>query len=274
MVASSVLPFFRQDGKPVEFLAVANWLKYQHYGLSRKAPWIKIHLALLEKPEFVTMPDVQRSHLLLLWLLALKLENKIPNNPAYVRKLICAEKKVDLQAFINAGWLVSYSEYKAGLLAYNNKLASKVLADSSDGASKPSHDLRVESREKRVEKNIDKTDAAPKAQRGDKFNPTSLQVPDWLVEPWATWCNHRKEIRHPITKSQAETLIKKLVEWGPDRSKTAINHSVANGWQGLFEPKRQGRENMSLKDELQIHKDFAADVMAGFNQKQEKVVNG
>ena len=54
-------------------------------------------------------------------------------------------------------------------------------------------------------------------------------------EAWEKWQQHRREIRKPITPTAAVSLLKKLAGWGVDRAVAAIEHSIASGWQGIFE---------------------------------------
>lgn len=74
-----------------------------------------------------------------------------------------------------------------------------------------------------------------------KFDAKTQPVPNWLKEHWDRWCNHRVEIKHAITPTQAESLVKKLEKWGPDRTIAAIEFSIDSGYQGLIEP----RENVT-----------------------------
>jgi hypothetical protein len=71
-----------------------------------------------------------------------------------------------------------------------------------------------------------------------------MDLPDWLSrESWGLWLKHRREIKHPVTETQADALIKVL---GKFRARgmppeEVIEQSIAGGWQGLFELK--GGEN-------------------------------
>lgn len=62
-------------------------------------------------------------------------------------------------------------------------------------------------------------------------------------ELWQDFIRHRKEIRKPLQPTAASRLIAKLVEIGTDRAVAAMEHSIANGWQGIFEPQQSsGRQ--------------------------------
>jgi hypothetical protein len=54
---------------------------------------------------------------------------------------------------------------------------------------------------------------------------------------WADWVGHRRDIGHPLTPRAVKMTFRELTDWGPQRGVAAIQHSIANGWRGLFEPK-------------------------------------
>lgn len=65
--------------------------------------------------------------------------------------------------------------------------------------------------------------------------PPSLDTEDFRAV-WQLWTLHRIEIHKPMTPLAASEALAKCEAWGRDRAIAAIRHSVANGWQGLFEP--------------------------------------
>ncbi len=89
----------------MRYLRVKNWEEYQHYK-DRRPPWIKLHESLLDDYEFAALSDTQKAHLMLIWLLAGKMENKIPLDPEWLKRKIVAQTKVDLDAFVQAGFLI------------------------------------------------------------------------------------------------------------------------------------------------------------------------
>lgn len=54
---------------------------------------------------------------------------------------------------------------------------------------------------------------------------------------WVSWASHRKEMRHPLTARSAKAQLELAASWGPERFEAAVRHSIASGYQGLFEPK-------------------------------------
>lgn len=89
-------------------LRVKNWSEFQHYK-DRDPPWIKLHRNLLENYDFSSLSDVQRGHLILIWLLAARCDNRIPMDPAWIGSRIGAKQRVDVDAFVDAGFL-EYTE--------------------------------------------------------------------------------------------------------------------------------------------------------------------
>lgn len=55
---------------------------------------------------------------------------------------------------------------------------------------------------------------------------------------WLSWINYRKEIKKPIKESTIKAQWREFVKWGEQKSIIAIEQSILNGWQGLFEPAR------------------------------------
>lgn len=86
------------------YVRVVNWTKFQHYR-DRNPPWIKLHGSLLEDEAFATLPDATKLHLIGIWLLASRLNNRIPASAAFIANRINATAPVDLKALTDAGFL-------------------------------------------------------------------------------------------------------------------------------------------------------------------------
>jgi hypothetical protein len=68
-------------------------------------------------------------------------------------------------------------------------------------------------------------------------------LPDWLsAEIWSSWVAYRRDLKKPIKSQQTVTQAINLLDrcrlngYAPEE---IINRSIANGWQGLFEPNGQ-----------------------------------
>ena len=166
----------------MQYLAVPNWDKYQHYR-DRSPKWIKLHQTVLDSYEFGCLTDVQKAHVMLIWLLASKLENRIPHDPAWISTRIGASDTVDVDALIQAGFLaVEHS-------------ASDSVQNATNTALTPL--AQRESRE-RVERETDqiaprrKPDAEPASDEAALLTyPTNGKPREWAltqahVDDWET----------------------------------------------------------------------------------------
>lgn len=62
---------------------------------------------------------------------------------------------------------------------------------------------------------------------------------DEFFEAWEKWKQHRKEKRKPLTPTSTKMQFEKLKAMGLHRAIAAINHSICEGYEGIFEPKSQ-----------------------------------
>lgn len=70
---------------------------------------------------------------------------------------------------------------------------------------------------------------------GEEDLPEALRSPEFL-ELWRLWEGHRREIKKPLTPTSLSQQLSRLAGWGPRRARAAIEHTIAQGWQGLREP--------------------------------------
>jgi len=56
-----------------------------------------------------------------------------------------------------------------------------------------------------------------------------------MVTAWNEWQKHRREKGKALTQSTADKQIKRLHDIGASRAIAMINHSIEQGWTGLFE---------------------------------------
>lgn len=78
---------------------------------------------------------------------------------------------------------------------------------------------------------------APSAgkKKTPKFDPLTCKPANVSEQVWADWCQHRKEIRKPLTKTTCERQAKTLT--GHHWADAVIIQSISNGWTGLFPDK-------------------------------------
>ena len=73
------------ERKEGEWYYVKNWWKFQHYR-DRCPPWIKLHETFLYDPAVQELSETNRYRLVVLWLVASKLEGRCPVQAAYIAR--------------------------------------------------------------------------------------------------------------------------------------------------------------------------------------------
>ncbi|MAR93339.1 MAG: hypothetical protein CML06_21055 [Pseudomonadales bacterium] len=128
----------------MEFFQVCNWRELQHYK-DRAPPWIKLYNHLLENYEFSLLADQEKFHLLGIYLLASRQNNKLPMDPGWIKKKIDADSEVNLHKLIELGFIELILDSDA--IAESKHAASKALELCSTFRTQ----RRGEEREKRRE---------------------------------------------------------------------------------------------------------------------------
>ncbi len=67
---------------------------------------------------------------------------------------------------------------------------------------------------------------------------TAIDLPfssDEFIAAWNAWLDHRRETKKKLTPTSVRMQFKKLAAMGEARAIAAIEHSIASGYQGIFE---------------------------------------
>ncbi|AKE75479.1 replication protein [Klebsiella pneumoniae] len=121
---------------------------------------------------------------------------------------------------------------------------------------------QVNTKDKHTKDKKDNINNPPKSPRAVSFDASAVQLPDWLsAEIWSSWVAYRRDLKKPIKSQQTVTQAINLLDrcrlsgYSPEE---IINQSIANGWQGLFEPKgaRPQRRQESRVTERFADKDY------------------
>ena len=121
---------------------------------------------------------------------------------------------------------------------------------------------QVNTKDKHTKDNKDNINKPPKSPKQASFDPAGVDLPEWLsVSVWKSWVDYRRDLKKPIKSQQTVTQAINLLErckcsgYQPEE---IINQSIANGWQGLFEPKgiKQPARNQSRVSENFAGKDY------------------
>jgi len=231
------------------YFEVVGWEKFQQYS-DRDPKWIKLYRTLLDDYEYTKLPDAARSHLVGIWLLAARLNNKIPNDPAWIAKRIASTTKIDLETLQTLGFIALYNSVQ-------------IRTDPSDPPYQivPREEKRREEEIKEEERRIEEINscAAPDATpTNGEFSyltfPTSGTPKEWHLTE--TKLNEY----HSLYGKQLDvfTECRKALQWcrdNPTKIKTARGMPAFLGrWmssavnKGTGAPPKSGRE---LKAEIQ-----------------------
>jgi len=87
------------------YFSVRNFEKFQHYK-DRNPPWIRLYNSLLDSYEYACLPDTAKAHLVAIYLLASRSNNRIPADTAWLKSALHATEEVDLLPLINGDFIV------------------------------------------------------------------------------------------------------------------------------------------------------------------------
>lgn len=134
---------------------------------------------------------------------------------------------------------------------------------------------QVNTKDKHTKDNKDNINNPPKSPRAVSFDASAVQLPDWLsAEIWSSWVAYRRDLKKPIKSQQTVTQAINLLDrcrlngYSPEE---IINQSIANGWQGLFEPKgaKPQRRQESRVTERFADKDYGKTELPDWMRDQQ-----
>jgi hypothetical protein len=111
--------------------SVKNFEKFQHYK-DRSPPWIKLYNELLDDYEFGRLQDASKMHLIGIWLLASRSDNKIPYDSEWVQKRINANSMVNLEELEQAGFIVVSQELQSSEQPASTPLAKCLTREEGE----------------------------------------------------------------------------------------------------------------------------------------------
>jgi len=162
--------------------SVNSWEKFQHYK-DRNPPWIKLHNHLLDDYNFECLPDATKCHLLCIWMLASRTNNKMVFDNSWVKRKIGANSTVDLELLLSAGFIELQSQEQD---------ASNALV---------SEEKRREEKRRGEESRVDKV-----SQKLDYSSwpsmPSTQVLNDWLAM--------RKRLKANVTQTVINRISKQL----------------------------------------------------------------
>lgn len=115
------------------YLQIRNLSTYQHYS-KRCPPWIKLHASILDSYDFGHLDDATKWAACGLLLLASRMNNRIPHDPAWVQTRLSMKKPADLDSLIRIGFL--------------EQIASDLLADRTQNGGSETEERQSRDRDR------------------------------------------------------------------------------------------------------------------------------
>lgn len=79
---------------------------------------------------------------------------------------------------------------------------------------------------------------------------------DAFLKAWRSWVIYRKQLKKSLTDSSVQAQCKEFALWGEQKSIEAIEQSIKQGWQGLFEPNKKFGSKSSKPLTSEDHSSF------------------
>jgi hypothetical protein len=96
---------------------------------------------------------------------------------------------------------------------------------------------------------VDRTGIEKKEKKTGKASRFSELPPELspIQETWDEWLAYRKARRSAMTEQTFKRQVAMLTRLGATVARASLEQSMAQGWTGLFEPKRNGKPKMSYR---------------------------
>jgi hypothetical protein len=204
------------------FFRVKNFEKFQHYK-DRNPPWIKLHRDLLKNYEFSCLQDASKVHLVLIWLLASQMDNRVPDDIEWLKGQLGTRQKINLEELKTAGFIIPINDVAdckqdASVSLSSCQQNSPPSVSVSEGFNSfwniyPVHRSKLDAQKAWKQLSPDSEllakilEAIP-AQIADRARATSAKifVPEWSLP--ATWLRGHRWEDEPIAPSVPARVIK------------------------------------------------------------------
>lgn len=128
-------------------------------------------------------------------------------------------------------------------------------------------------------KNVSNTHKVKESKvKQSKIKESNNEIVDFITfrdQLFATWFDYKKQKKSSYTEIGKATLIKQWEGKTDDQLQSAIEHSIANNYQGLFEPKNNNSLIAEKKGKIQTNLENinTAQQAIKHNMKDGKVIN-
>lgn len=171
-------------------------------------------------------------------------------------------------------YLPDFISFQYGTLNPENRVHASVLerlkASGIDPENKPltSPSQGAKDKVKEKEKEQDKEKEKEKEVAHEvEIIPAGVSVE--LHEAIKRWAKYRKEKRSALTPSGREAFIKKCIGWGELRAISAIDHSIAQGWTGCYEPQTPSTNGTVTEDDREQRRRMVVEANAKFYRERD-----
>lgn len=230
----AVLKYVRADRKGFVMLhfKVKDYEKFQHYK-DRSPPWIKLYNSTLEDYTFATLEDKDKAHLVAIWLLASRYENKLPYDKIFIAGKINARSPVDLDLLCEKGFIIKIK----GI----NKGAGDLLANLEESA-RPEREREAETESKHIPiSELDFSKFTDEQKEYFKKKAPDVDISD-LIDTMKNWCaakgkryeNYYRALQDWAKREQARINLNKKRESKYENNRGS---NKGNGTSGGFRRK-------------------------------------
>ncbi len=189
----------------MSYYKIKEWAKYQHYK-DRCPPWIKLHKSLLTSKTWVMLDDASRVLAVACMMLAADTDNKIPADPAYMKRVAYLNVDPDFNPLVETEFLEFVDEDSG-----RKQSASKTLATC----------------------NTERGERESRAASALQFSPIEhlkgLGVGEKVA---ADWLKLRKKKRAEVTETAIEGIQREAGKAGISLQ-AALEKCCERGWQGF-----------------------------------------
>jgi hypothetical protein len=195
----------------MKYLSVKNWSEFQHYK-DRSPPWIKLHRDLLNDYDFSCLQDASKAHLMLLWLLASQMDNKIPADQKWLKNKLSTTNDINVKELIDKGFLLMEQDASIEIAESKQSAMPETEAEAEAEAYREDREADFDVWYKLYPHKIGKADAKKSFKRAKAtLEELTLGLKRYIESkpadrPWcnpATWLNQERWKDQPADAKQS-----------------------------------------------------------------------
>lgn len=135
---------------------------------------------------------------------------------------------------------IQFTRTRSETARNNGKNGGRPPSDNPYETENETHDkptgLSNGNQELTREKALQTPDSISQNPKASKAQTPAAPVDGLDLAVWEIWLDYRKQIRKPLKPVSFPAAQRELAAFGSEQA-VVVEHSIANGWQGLFAPK-------------------------------------